>query len=355
MKAEQDKLEREHRLYQEQQRQLREQAERERQAALAAKEEAERARQNFEREERERRQREKEEHKHQEEERRTKREREQREKRERDELEKRSSGGWLGKRPHQDSGTSGSAYAPTKRPALHGSSDGYGTVFSRLDPQTQQKKVESTMQPLMSTHVDTYRRPGDHRSGHGGGNIYAKAMSGGLAPSVRPAPSTDLSPELLNAATQALENLRKSVHGGLGSQLSLPTNPMSHLGAMSAHAQLQQLSASSPSAAMSAAASGASRIPVSSIVPGMNSRSSLDLHHQAGSVLRPPVLGSGSGGMGAAAFAGLHGKGSPHYGGGGGGGATKLPPEDERYNRRFGGRSSHHQSGGRSGYKGRMN
>lgn len=344
-------------MYQEQQRQIREQAERERQAALAAKEEAERARQAFEREERERRQREKEEHKHQEEERRTKREREQREKRERDELEKRSSG-WLGKRNHPDTGSSGSVYGSAKRPALHGSSDSYGTVFSRLDPQTQQqKKVESSMQPLMSTHVDTFRRPSDHRSGHSSGNVYAKAMSGGLGQSVRPAPPTDLSPELLNAATQALENLRKSVHSGLGTQLSLPTNPMPHLNVMNAHAQLQQLAASNTSAALSAAASGASRIPVSSMVPGMNSRSSLDIHHQTGSMLRQPVLGnqgSGGGGMGVGAYPGLHGKGSPHYGSGAGG-VSKLPPEEERYNRRFGGRSSHHQSGGRSGYKGRMN
>ena len=344
-------MEREHRVYQEQQRQLHEQAERERQAALAAKEEAERARMSFERDERERRMREKEEHKHQEEERRTKRDREQREKRERDD----HSGGWLGKRPHQDSGSSGSGYASTKRPALHGTSDSYGTVFSRLDPQTQQKKLESSIQPLMSTRVDSFRRPSDHRSGHSSANIYGKAMSGGLPQSVRASPSTDLSPELLSAATQALENLRKSVHGGIGSQLSLP-KPMPHLNVMSAHAQLQQLAVSNATAALSAA-SGASRIPVSSMVPGINSRSSLDMHHQAGSMLRPPVIGSqssGSGGMGAATFTSLHGKGSPHYGTSASG-VTKLPPEDERYNRRFGGRSSHHQSGGRPGYKGRMN
>ena len=359
-------MEREHRLYQEEQLKLREQAERERQAALAAKEEAERTRMNYEREERERRLREKEEHKHQEEERRSKREREQRErdqreKRERDEIEKRSqhSSGWLGKRTHQDSGSSGSGYSSVKRPALHGSSDSYGTVFSRLDPQTQQKKVESSIQPLMSTHVDSFRRPSDHRSGHSGGNVYAKAMSGGLAPTVRSAPATtDLSPELLSAATQALENLRKSVHGvgSIGTQLSLP-KPMPHLNVMSAHAQLQQLAASNASAL--SAASGTSRIPVSSVLPGMNSRSSLDVHQQAGSMLRPPVIGSqgsGSGGIGASAFSGLHSKSSGHYGGGSGGGVTKLPPEEERYNRRFGGgRSSHHQSGGRPGYKGRMN
>ena len=359
-------MEREHRLYQEEQHKLREQAERERQAALAAKEEAERARINYEREERERRIREKEEHKHQEEERRSKREREQRErdqreKRERDEIEKRSqhSSGWLGKRPHQESGSSGSGYSSVKRPSLHGSSDSYGgTVFSRLDPQTQQKKIESNIQPLMSTHVDSFRRPSDHRSGHSSGNVYAKAMSGSLAQTVRSTPgTTDLSPELLNAATQALENLRKSVHGvgSIGSQLSLP-KPMAHLNVMSAHAQLQQLAASNASAALSAA-SGASRIPVSSMLPGMSSRSSLDVHQQAGSMLRPPVIGSqgsGSGGMGAAAFSSLHGKSSGHYGGASAGGVTKLPPEDERYNRRFGGRSSHHQSGGRPGYKGRI-
>ena len=357
MKQEQEKLEREHRLYQEQQRHLREQAERERQAALAAKEEAERARITFEREERERRLREKEDQKHQEEERRTKREREQREKRERDELEKRSqhSSTWLGKRAHQDSGSSGSGYPSVKRQALHGSSDNYGTVFSRLDPQTQQKKVESNIQPLMSTHVDSFRRASDHRSGHSSGNVYAKAMSGGLQQSIRSTPSTDLSPELLSAATQALENLRKSVHGvgGIGTQLSLP-KPMPHLNVMSAHTQLQQLAASNASAALSAA-SGASRIPVSSMLPSMNPRSSLEMHHQGGSMLRQPVIGnqgSGGGGINSAAFAGLHGKASPHYGAGG---VTKLPPEEERYNRRFGGRSSHHQSGGRPGYKGRMN
>ena len=353
-------MERERRLYQEEQLKLREQAERERQAALAAKEEAERARINYEREERERRLREKEEHKHQEEERRSKREREQRdrdqrEKRERDEIEKRSSG-WLGKRTHQDSGSSGSGYSSVKRPSLHGSSDSYGTVFSRLDPQTQQKKVECNIQPLMSTHVDSFRRPSDR---HGGGNVYAKAMSGGLAPTGRSAPATtDLSPELLSAATQALENLRKSVHGvgSIGTPLSLP-KPMPHLNVMSAHAQLQQLAASNASAL--SAASGTSRIPVSSMLPGMNSRSSLDVHQQAGSMMRPPVIGSqgsGSGGIGASAYSGLHGKSSGHYGGGSGGGVTKLPPEEERYNRRFGGgRSSHHQSGGRPGYKGRMN
>ena len=369
-------MEREHRLYQEEQLKLREQAERERQAALAAKEEAERTRLNYEREERERRLREKEEHKHQEEERRSKREREQRErdqrerdqrerdqreKRERDEIEKRSqhSSGWLGKRTHQESGSSGSGYSSVKRPALHGSSDSYGTVFSRLDPQTQQKKIESNIQPLMSTHVDTFRRPSDHRSGHSSGNVYAKAMSGGLAPTVRSAPATtDLSPELLSAATQALENLRKSVHGvgSIGTQLSLP-KPMPHLNVMSAHAQLQQLAASNASAL--SAASGASRIPVSSMLPGMNSRSSLDVHQQAGSMMRQPALGSqgsGSGGIGTSAFSSLHGKSSGHYGGGSGGGVNKLPPEEERYNRRFGGgRSSHHQSGGRPGYKGRMN
>lgn len=366
LKQEQEKLEREHRHYQEEQLKLREQAERERQAALAAKEEAERARINFEREERERRIREKEEHKHQEDERRSKREREQREreqreKRERDEIEKRSQHqtGWLGKRSHQDSGSGGgNSYSSVKRPALHGNSDSYGTVFSRLDPQTQQKKVESNIQPLMSTHVDSFRRPGDHRSGHGSGNVYAKAMSGGLPPGVRStAGATDLSPELLSAATQALENLRKSVHG-VGGQLSLP-KPIPHLNVLGAHAQLQQLAASSASAALSAA-SGAPRIPVSSILPGMTSRSPLDLHQPAGSMLRSPVIGSGgagSGGIGASAFSSLHSKSSGHYGGVGGGGVGKLPPEEERYNRRFsgGGRSSHHQSGGRPSYKGRMN
>lgn len=351
-------MEREHRLYQEQQRQLREQAEqaeRERQAAIAAKEEAERARLNFEREERERRLREKEEHKHQEEERRNKREREQREqreKRDRDELEKRSqhSSGWLGKRSHQDSGSSGSGYGSTKRPALHGSSDNYGTVFSRLDPQTQQKAIEPKIQPLMSTHVDSFRRPSDHRSTHsGGGNIYAKAMSGGLTQTVR-APTTDLSPELISAATQALENLRKSVHSGMGNPLSMQ-KPMQHMNVMNAHAQLQQLAAASGA---SATLSAASRIPASSMVPSMSSRSSLDLHHQTGSMLRPPGIGnqgSGSGGMGASAYSGMHGKGAQHYGASSAG-ASKLPPEEERYNRRYGGR---HQSSGRPGYKGRMN
>lgn len=338
-------MEREHRLYQEQQQQLREQAERDRQAALAAKEEAERARLSFEREERERRLREKEEQKHQEEERRTKRD--QRDKRDRDD----HSGGWLGKRPHQESGSSGSGYVSAKRPALHSSSDNYGTVFSRLDPQ---KKMESNIQPLMSTNVDSFRRPSDHRSGHSSGNIYAKAMSGGLQQTVRQS-SADLSPALLSAATQALENLRKTVHGGMGSQLSMQ-KPIPHMNVMSPHAQLQQLAATNVSAALSAAP-GASRIPVSSMIPGMNSRSSLDMHHQGGSMLRSPAIGSqssGSGGMSAAAFTSIHGKGSPHYGTSGSG-VTKLPPEEERYNRRFGGRSSHHQSGGRPSYKGRMN
>ena len=161
MKEEQDRIERERHRHEQEQRLLREQAER---ARLAMERE--------ETERRERRLREEKEQKRQDDDSRARREREQ--KREREEMDKRihNQSGRLGKRPYQDSGSSNISYDSSKRQSMHGSSDSYSSaatnVFGRLDPPPSDKRAESAIPSLMSTHhghVDSLRRSSDHGSG----------------------------------------------------------------------------------------------------------------------------------------------------------------------------------------------
>ena len=305
IKEEQERIERERRVHEEQQRWIREETAR----VARVKEEAvrlEREREEAERRERERRQREEKE-KREEELRAAKREREREQKRE--EMEKRmqnqSGSGRLGKRPsYQDSNS-----YDIKRPAL--SSEDYmgpsPSVFHRLEPQKG-------------------------RSGPPSGT-----SGGQSSPLIQAKDLPHVNPDIITAATQALENIRKSV----------PTVPLSsHLpssrasnSTSSLQAQIQQL------AAATALANSGGRVGVSG--SGLDFRGA-GLGPFTSNLLRPSMVG-GQGGVGMMSK-------SQH----GGLGVGKLPPEDQRYNRRLGGggsggRTTMGYRGGRQGmYKGRV-
>ena len=229
-------------------------------------------------------------------------------KREREELQ--SSGSRLGKRTYSDGG-GGNSYEPSKRPAVHAvqrASESFNSanVFGRLDAHSLQKHSEGSAIPsLMTSQHGGFRRDtdsafsqagasrhstGSYMVGGGGGGgsfmgggrdrqstgsvhypiqlpggrstqeFYTKALSGGPQqqtarggkPETATPLTTRLNPEVINAATQALENIRKSVQVR-GGQLQTPGSMAAHLHQLSAgylpHRQQQPSAAAFPSGA----------------------------------------------------------------------------------------------------------
>lgn len=362
-REEQEKREMERKLKEERDQQWQEQERRERQ------EQERRERQEQERRERERRERVEEE--------RAKREREQkreREELERERMLQHPQPQRLGKRPFGGDVTS---YESVKRQAVHdirGTSEGYSSpssVFGRLDPPTQNRSDAVTAQSLLGrSSGGDYRRSEpdrDHshpyersRSNSGSAyraagysqgvarerhaadgsmypvqvgtsrtvpqtaNVYGKVMSGlsagsGVQQVVKQRPASDATAlsrvptDIINAATQALENIRKSVAsaGGQvpGTKLS-PGMRVPQVPGTTLPTHLQQLAASAaavshPGAGVHDFLSGSPRV---AMLPGRQSMM--------------PVTPSPGGGSS------VIGKYSPQ---------VKLPPEEERYNnpRRF--------------------
>lgn len=337
-------IERERRMHEEQQRRLREEQER-RAKEQEEQERRERERRLREEKDRERQERERRERERVEEER-TKREREQKQKQQREELEKQRliQQQRLGKRPFPDSIQS---YDPIKRPALHdvrGGTEEYSSpssVFGRLDPPTQKKAlVEEGMgyrrnEPTSEVRVGG---SGNYRSGFGqaGGREgvgyplqastsrigavahpsasgpYGKLMGGfGLAAQqmMKPRPAADLSrvaPEIISAATRALENIRKTVQSAGGQVVTSRANPQIRVIPQPTLAQVQQL------AATRAAASLPDFIP-------LNPQAPLGAGIIPASGMRHPFLPTAAG---SSLFLDKNS-------------GAKLPPEDERYNRRL--------------------
>ena len=300
LKEEQEHIDRDRRVRDEQQRWIREEAAR----VARAKEEAARMqkeREDADRRDRERRQREEKEKRLEEEQRakREQREREKEQKREREEMEKRmqgDSGGRLGKRPYQDNGT-----YDAKRQAFSNSSymlQSTPSIFNRLD----------------------------HKSGRSGPSHPVGGAGMGTPSSIAPTSSiiSHVNPEIISAATQALENIRKSVPTGSAT----PATLQAHISQLATFAK----SAGGRGAGMDFQGGGGM---VHQQYPPNLMRQSMHMRGQG-------VEGERGGGMG------MMNK-SPHVGVGmSGGGVGKLPPEDQRYNRRLGG----NRSGGRGGYRG---
>ena len=182
------------------------------------------------------------------------------------------------------------------------------------------------------------------------GNIYNKMAGGFAADGVagitagvksRPAPAdpaalSRIAPEIFSRATEALENIRKTVASAGG--LPLPPSgrmnpPQGRIGPQLTMAQLQQL----------ATVAAGSRPQHSSAADFMQRISLGGAGMSAGS-RQPVVPGIGASGPN------IVGGGKPHLHGGGlmGGkphphGQGKLPPEDERYNRRLSRPQGHQQ------------
>jgi len=324
IKEEQERIEHERRSHEEQQRWIREEAAR----VSRIKEEA--VRLQKEREDTERRERERREKERREEELRLKREqrdrerqerdREREQKREREEMEKRmqSGSGRLGKRPYQQQQQDNNSFE-SKRPAYSSPnsysamSNNNSSIFNRLEPHKANRSGPS--QPEVS-----------------GGNVPT-------APMIQPQDLPHVNPEIINAASQALANIRKTVP-------SVPTHMSSGRGGSSTlQAQIQQL------AAATALASASNRPNMGLEFRGASNSAS---QSYSSDMMRPSMSGRSQGGVGRGM--GMMSK-SPHLGSSGssmsgGGGMGKLPPEDQRYNRRLGGGSrSGGGMGGPGGYR----
>lgn len=257
---------------------------------------------------------------------------------------------------------------------LRGVSDGYSSspssVFGRLDPPTQNRSDTSSIQPLMARPGGDYRRSeqdGDHshsyerpsrgatgslyrtsgyssRERHSAdgavypiqeattsrtvpqtANVYGKVMSGLSASSAghssvqqlvkqrQSAETTALSrvpTEIINAATQALENIRKSVASAGGQVPGTKLSPGARIPQVpsSLPPHFQQLAASAAAVSSRTAPNFLSINPRVALSPGTGRQGMLSATANPGAT----VLG----------------KYSPQ---------VKLPPEDERYNnpRRF--------------------
>ena len=362
-REEQEQREIERKLKEERDQQWQEQERRERQ------EQERRERQEQERRERERRERVEEERAKRERE--QKREREELE---RERMLPHSQQQRLGKRPFSTDVTSYESVKRQAVHDIRGASEGYSSpssVFGRLDPPTQNRSDAVAGQSLMGRsggggdyrrseqdrdHSHPYERSrsstgsayrtagysqpvarerhtadgsvysvpvGASRSLAQTANVYGKVMSGlsagsGVQQVVKQRPTSDAAAlsrvptDIINAATQALENIRKSVAsaGGQvpGAKLS-PSMRVPQVPSASLPAHLQQLAAASaavasshPGAGVHDFLSGSSRV---AMLPGRQSMM--------------PVTPGGSS---------VIGKYSPQ---------VKLPPEDERYNnpRRF--------------------
>jgi len=358
---EQEHRERERKLKEEREQQRQEQERRERQ------EQERRERQEQERRERERRERVEEERA-----KRDREQKREREEMEREKILQHPQR--LGKRPFGGDMTSYESAKRQAVHDLRGVSDGYSSspssVFGRLDPPTQNRSDTSSIQPLMARPGGDYRRSeqdGDHshsyerpsrgatgslyrtsgyssRERHSAdgavypiqeattsrtvpqtANVYGKVMSGLSASSAghssvqqlvkqrQSAETTALSrvpTEIINAATQALENIRKSVASAGGQVPGTKLSPGARIPQVpsSLPPHFQQLAASAAAVSSRTAPNFLSINPRVALSPGTGRQGMLSATANPGAT----VLG----------------KYSPQ---------VKLPPEDERYNnpRRF--------------------
>ena len=186
--------------------------------------------------------------------------------------------------------------------------------------------------PLVSTSRTLSAVP------HQSSSVYSKVASEALQQSLRPktADLAHVAPDIINAATQALENIRKSgqMSQGVIGQSVIPKLPPHLRGVTPIQQQLN----------VATALSAAAGVPRADVY-GMG------LHQSVPSIgaLRQAMTSQvgGIGGMSGGPGMPL---GRMHHGRGG-----KLPPEDERYNRRLGRSGGHHHGQGRQGgYKSRM-